>query len=458
MKGIQVLTIALFALMLAWVIGRFASADPQIAQHSIWLMIGWAVLAILCLSPGKRALPLPMFGLALTALILVYGWFMTMNAKTFFEIVPQEYPDRFWKGGPGSMTHNASVPRMIEITGLILIFFAAAKSRQSRSWRLLLAVMPILGALITIVGLYHRVLQAPSVWFIDQRHPPTFFAPFVYNGHAGAYQNFAGAIGFGFWVSAWGRAHSAKTLGWGILAAMCFLGGLATASKGAALILMMTLGLSVLFHRRKLWMMWREYRDRPQGMKLESKIFAVGSVVLVLVFGAVGIQKLLVRMDDFIEDASDGSAGTVEGRKGIMKVMLNMSAPDEGGWFGFGPGSFATIVPFFRDSVDPPITGRWLHGHSDPLQLVTEWGYLGALLWATLAVGALVCGRKTIQATRDSSSKALTRGMIVALVSMSAHSCFDFPYGIISLKLVAIFVAGLLWGGVVAGNRAKIKE
>lgn len=457
MKILERLVPVLFALMLFWVFGRFASADPSIAENSLWLIMVWGVFAIAILPRKKWKPTVPWIGSLIVALILTYGWFMIANAKAFFDLSEfgfQELTGRFWEWGPGTVAKKASVPIMMETTGLFLVFFAAVRARETRSWKTLLAVLPILGSVITMVGLYHRVIEAPSVWFIDQRHPPTFFAPFVYNGHAGAYLNFAGAIGFGFWVAACARRHTAMTLGWAILTAMCFLGSVATGSKGTALVLLITLGLCLWAHRRRLLTIWRDYREGPGGMRLEGRIFAIASVFLILVFGAVGVQKLIVRMDDFIEDARDGSAGTVEGRKEIMRVMWKMSAIDEGSWFGFGPGSFATVVPFFLANEDPPVRGRWLYGHSDPLQLVVEWGYIGAILWMAFAVGALVCGRKTIKSSRDSSSKDLTRGIMIGLGSMAIHSCFDFPFGILSLELVALFVCGLLWGG--AGSREKL--
>lgn len=454
MKKSELVVALLFASVVAWILGRFASADPAIAKHSAFLVMGWSLLTLLIL-PRSRFHSYSKVATIAMGIILADGWFMALNAKAsfdFMELSFQEQQQRLWNGGPGTMAKHASIQKMIEITGLSLAFLAAVRWRRRKSWSSLLAVFPILGAVITMVGLYHRVLGAESVWFIEVRHPPTFFAPFVYNGHAGAYLNFAGAIGFGFWVSALESGKSAKTLGWAILSLMCFLGTLATASKGATLILAITVGFSFFFHRRKILMAWRSLSENPENLKLEGKIFLVTSALLVLVFGAVGVQKLIVRMDDFMEDAQDGNAATFEGRKQIINVMLGMSAIDEGGWSGFGPGSFATVVPFFLSVVDDPPRGTWLHGHCDPLQLITEWGYLGASLWFIIALGGLVVGWKTIRSKRKSSSKPLTCGIMIALTSMGLHSCFDFPFGILSLKLVAVFCCGLLWGAVKSGQ------
>lgn len=450
MKKSEIAIVLLFALVMGCVFGRYGSANPKIAFNSLCLIVAWSTLALLIL-PGKRFfLPIPRLGLIIVALILVFGWFMVINARAYYlfgEIRFELISDRLWEEGPGSVTKEASVTKMFEVSGLFLCLFAAVRSRESKSWTGLLAIIPILGAMITLIGLYHRVLEAPAVWFVDQKHPPTFFAPFIYNAHAGSYLNFSGAIGFAFWISSLQRASSSKSIGWGIVTALCFLGAIATASKGAFLILLITLALCVLMHRKRLWEFCSSAKGRLGGQGFERKLLILASVVLVACFALVGGQKLVTRMNHFVEDAKDGSAGTVEGRKGIMRVMLKMGSEDEGGWVGFGPGSFESVVPFFLADEDYYIPGRWLHGHSDPLQLVVEWGYIGAALWVALALGAVYHGFRSLGEKGDFSSRPLTRGMIIALVSMTLHSCFDFPFGIFSLKLAAIFVCGLLWGG-----------
>jgi O-antigen ligase len=80
------------------------------------------------------------------------------------------------------------------------------------------------------------------------------------------------------------------------------------------------------------------------------------------------------------------------------------------------------------------------------LQLVVEWGYVGAALWLVFGIGGLVNAMNSLKKQGDADTPPLVRGMMIALIVMSIHSAFDFPFGILSVKCAAIFLLGLLWG------------
>ena len=449
MKKLEITFIVFFALVLALALGRNGSANPGIARNSLFWMVAWSVGALLIFPGNRLPLRISKSGLILVGLILGYGWLMVVNARAYYlfnELSFQEISGRIWEGGPGSIAKTASATKMIEVSGLFLVFFAAVRSRGSETWKRLLAILPLLGAVITIVGLFHRVLDAPSVWFVDQTHPATFFAPFIYNANAGSYLNFSGALGFSFWVSSFWKGSRSRTIGWAIITALCFVGVIATASKGAFLILLLTLGLCLFFHRKRLLKYLPGIWVELKGRGFEGKLIILAIIVMILSFAGVGVQNLITRMDSFIEDARDGSAATVEGRLTMMRMMGKMASLDEGGWVGFGPGSFEIIVPYFTVDEAYALGGRLEHGHSDPLQLLVEWGYLGAFLWIAFGLGALRSGLGGLKSRKEQAAKPLIRGMMIALISMTLHSGFDFPFGIFSLKFAAVFVCGLLWG------------
>ena len=143
----------------------------------------------------------------------------------------------------------------------------------------------------------------------------------------------------------------------------------------------------------------------------------------------------------------------------MMRLMLRMSAPDEAGWHGFGAGTFRHLVPYFAvdEAAEGVAAGRWWHGHSDPLQTLVEWGYLGALGWGFLGFGAMWCGwvlvRKRPPPVRT-GDVALLRGIMIALAGVGVHSCFDFPLSIYSIHLVAMLLCATLFG--VFGCRGEV--
>ena len=441
------LVLVFFFILNCIVFGLFGSASDEAAKFSLKLVSAWSVAALFLLPRSQVSPPLPVFALLSVLAILIHGWFMTLNAKAthrLFSFV--EISDRFWTEGPGSVVQEASFSKMVEVSGLFLVFFAALRSRESEEWKRLLGVFPILGALITVVGLYHRVVGAPSVWFVEETHPATFFAPFIYNANAGSVLNFSGALAFSFWIASFGQSVRGKAIFWGLITLICFSGAVATGSKGAFLILLLTLLLSVIAHRARFFSILSGSIHGLKKSGLESKVGLIMMSLIGLSFVAASLPVLISRMTTFVEDAQDGSAGTIDGRLGIMRVMSKMIRPDEGGFAGFGPGSFPTIVPYFLNDKAYYIPGRWIHGHSDPLQLLVEWGYLGSALWLLFGVGAVLNGGLILKKQAVSSlSRPLVRGMIVAIISLVIHSGFDFPFGNFSIKFAAVVVLGMLW-------------
>jgi O-Antigen ligase. len=59
-------------------------------------------------------------------------------------------------------------------------------------------------------------------------------------------------------------------------------------------------------------------------------------------------------------------------------------------FFGFGPGTFRVIFPYYTAGLGPDIEGIWRFLHEDYLQTLLEWGWLGGVLWGLLFFGGIV--------------------------------------------------------------------
>jgi len=449
-KFLKITPFFFLLLLVIFVFGAFGSAPEEIKKVSVVLIGGWSLYAVIFF-PRQWLVPkIPVFCLILVVAILIFGWLVTLNAKASYSFVDfsfKEIENRFWKQGPGTVTQKASIAKMWEVTALFLAFLAVVRSCESRWWKWVLGMFPVLGAAITCIGLYHRAIDASSVWLVDQIHPETFFAPYVYNANAGALLNFCGAIAFSFWISSLGQTILSRKVFWGLLTLLSFAGSVATASKGAFLVMLITVGLCGLAHRGRIFSTVTLGFKNLKSSKLESRVLAGTFLILVFLFFVVGLPSLLSRVTGLLEDLRAGDSATVNGRLGIMKVLLKMSYPNEGGYVGFGPGSFSIVVPYFLAKEEPVILGRWIHGHCDPLQLIAEWGYFGAAAWILFGSGALVRGVILLRRNVPSvSHRPLMRGAIVALTSLIVHSFFDFPFGLLSIKFAAMLAIGVLWG------------
>ena len=119
--------------------------------------------------------------------------------------------------------------------------------------------------------------------------------------------------------------------------------------------------------------------------------------------------------------------------------------PNEAYWHGSGPGTFPYLIPFYIPK-ESKLEVAWEYGHCDPLQTILDWGYFGALAWFTIGIGGVARGAYLLLKRKVPHDDIhLVKGMIISLIGVGIHSCFDFPLSILSIHLVAISLCGILW-------------
>ena len=421
-------------------------------------MAAWAtgIGALLCLFllPGRRSLrnfPV-ILGIA-AGVLLLFGWFMVANAshdhdsKTW-QFVRLEGPLFSW--APGSIVRSRSIGVMIELTLVLLALVAAVRASEGSAWRGLFALLALLGAAVALLGLFHKAAAAPTVYWIEDVSQPaqTFFAPYVYNANAGAFMNLCLPLAMGLALSGVGvERKRAAGIVWSLVAAIIIAGIVVAASKGAIIVLLLTLPIILIWNHRRLRVLIDGFFVQ-RGRKMERLLIMGALAVLILSFVAIGISFVIVRWNEFFGRFEDPSSTDLTGRYEIIKLMIRMSGWEEGGWHGFGPGTFRHLVPYFNTEVGTEIDGVWLHGHCDPLQTTVEWGWLGAAAWLVIGGGAVVSGLLLLRTKGllASADVPLVRGAVVALAMVGLHSVQDFPLSIYSIHLSAMLLCGVCWG------------
>ena len=139
-----------------------------------------------------------------------------------------------------------------------------------------------------------------------------------------------------------------------------------------------------------------------------------------------------------------------EGRWDAVRVATQ-AVPDAG-WFGFGPGTFSVIFPYYERVQKAKDPGGWSFLHEDYLQTLLEWGWAGVAGWAVIFLGGIATGIRVLTRLRKRKLKPAPRFyrilplVLIALSMIALHSIVDFPLQIASLQLYAATYLGICWG------------
>ncbi len=441
----------LLVIPLTWSVFAFGSADRQYRETAISLTAISAALGYLII-PKKSWFPrLGSIAWVSLGFLLCFGYFMVMNAKADHSTHTWSFTtlnDRLIPAGPGSITQSSSFRSLWELSAVIFAIIATSITTQTKAWRSVVGLIAVMGAMIAGIGIFHKSIAAKSVWLVDEWHAGSFFAPYIYNANAASYMNLSCALSLGLFL---GQSEGPRTriyrCLWFINALICGIGIIVASSKGATLILLLILLATLLFNKKRLFSLIRT-DAKPKNLVFEKRVLIAGIVTLVLGFAMVSSQNLVSRTQVLYSDIAEGGySESLGGRTAIMGLMQDMIKPSEGGWSGFGPGSFQHLVPYFAVKPGFNIRGRWMHGHCDPLQTIVEWGYFGATAWFTFGIGAVISGTRTLSRKSTSSKdRPMIRSMMIGLAATGLHSCFDFPFSIYSIHLSTMLLCGILWG------------
>ena len=110
------------------------------------------------------------------------------------------------------------------------------------------------------------------------------------------------------------------------------------------------------------------------------------------------------------------------------------------------PGSFEPVFASVVSANHLPAKGRWDKAHHDHLQTRVEWRWPGYSAWAILLFGSLWKGFGLVNKASSLSSRTLVISGTLSLGGVMIHTLIDFPLQIVSIELITLHIAGMLWG------------
>ena len=433
--------IFLVALIYApWAYGGTTSASIQIIN---WLLLAAFILWIVELAVGGRRPAFPRLLLFLVVALVGIGGWMALNATSIYDsdfhtFVPlRNFAPRL----AGSVDFAISAAWMLRGALLLCAILFVIDLSQSNRWLLRLwFTIGLVAGSIAFLGLLQKATGAQMIFW--QTAPvwgaTTFFATYYYHGNAGAYLNLVWPLTAGLAVRAFTKpSHPGMRALWISMLIVTIAAVVANTSRMAQLIaLLLLIALSVQLGPAFL----RKVSHTKKNVGL------AGTIAILLALFALGqathLEQPLNRWQSVSERIS------TDARWRASRVA--MSALCDIGFFGFGPGTFRAVFPFYNNVATKPAPGTWRFLHEDYLQTALEWGWLGSSLLALLFFGGIAIG---IRSYKKSAAQAWTprrrllqRLVAVALAGVALHALVDFPFQIASIQLYVATYLGLCWG------------
>lgn len=314
-----------------------------------------------------------------------------------------------------------------------LIFFAILDNLNRQDWvQGVSFALIFLAMAVSAYAIYQLAAKSPMVWYFEKpaqywgRGSGTYICP----NHLAGFLELILPVGLAFALV--GRLNHVFKVVLGYASLMMLAGVAVTLSRGGWVTTFLALLLFFGFLLK-----WRETRIR-----------AIACLVVLAIAGVVVAQKASNPTKRFEKMVTE--EGTVdEIRFALWKPAVNVWQDHL--WLGGGPGHFDYLFRRYRPAH---VQLRPMRAHNDYLNVLADWGLVGALLVAG-ALGSVAYAlfrswrflqRSNDLRTRMSNRSAFVLGAGVGLAAILIHSFVDFNMYIPGNAMIAVAWMAFLSG------------
>ncbi|HET6409559.1 MAG TPA: O-antigen ligase family protein [Chthoniobacteraceae bacterium] len=279
--------------------------------------------------------------------------------------------------------------------------------------------------------------------------------------HSIHYGGFMEAVGvFGFALAFWGKFRNWIRFIFGYIGVFCYAGVAISGSRGAYLSSVFSLAVFALLN---FWIVWRVRREKFARV---VAITLFGGTALVIAAGALmmkspalkkRVSTMLNQDLKILDYAAAAQAGAKEKPPIDIRIYNWQAAWDQfhvSPVWGTGAGTHLYYGRLFRR---PQLQPDPIHAHSDYLELLAEYGMVGAVGMGVFLLFHIGHGLRRFSSTlRDdfrgltpyepaqSNDLALSLGSLSAVAAYLAHSVVDFNLHIPGHAMIFAFIFGIL--------------
>lgn len=334
---------------------------------------------------------------------------------------------------PGTLDWSNSWPVVVHFLAMSLAFLCVIDlSKDPKNRWTFLRVISLTGLLIAVIGIFQKATFADSMLWIDTVYEErTFFAAFRYHANATSFLNLCWPASLVLFLRSFHvrESHLLRAI-WGNAFLFTFAALFINSSKYGHVVAIPSLVIAGLVFKKSL--------PSLRGLsKMNLVVGATVALVAVVVLALLSLELSAGKWQQLVQFEGDNS---LDRRLLTQGVCLKMAM--EAGPFGFGPGTFHLVFPFYTHPLGERLAGYWIHAHQDYLETLIDWGYIGGSLWIGLFVWGVIRGlRGRFRPAPELSREAA----LVALILVGLHALVDFPLQIGALQLISMIYLGMLF-------------
>lgn len=403
------------------------------------ILLVMALSVIHCLIGGGR----PVFSLPAYGLLAAAG-LLTFRARTASTGFPTSsclagtavlFSYLLVRAALSPVPYLARADILLMLSCLVSYLLAAFVIITARQRLVVVGALLALGLLHTGVAVVQTALGEDFMLFGFLRTPAGSRASgmFISPNHLAGFLEIAGVLGLS--VAWWSARKAAVRIFFGYATLCCYVGLLLSQSRGGVICAVFSLLVwgALTVHAG--------YLRNPRGFD-RVLLFSLAAVIVLLGVGGWFVAEH-IELRERLATALERDIRVANWQAALAQFR---TAPV----FGTGAGTHLYLGRLFRQpelQLDP------IHAHSDYLELLAEYGLVGAagmaFFLAAHAVGGLRALGRLGRALRGkpeagSDALALVIGALAAFAAMAAHSVVDFNLHIPANALAMAFLFGIL--------------
>jgi O-antigen ligase len=389
---------------------------------------------------GRRNLNFPRVLVIGACWLFAQGWIMALNAHFLYNPLTQMFRPN--PSGlsflPGAADTKLVCKAMLHYSSLLGILFVATDLLEDVRWRVrTFYTISLTGISIVLLGLAQKLSGARTVFWEHDPVSFTFFATYLYHGNAASYLNLVLPFLVGGAVMTLRNRELVQAWGFWVPATMlCLDSAFVNISKAGMVIAILLMALAcwgfAYLGGRAVWIFFKKNRIIPLAVS-----FAIVVPIAILLCSGTLMYRWHQLFRQFGWDYPR-----------LLTAQTCLAIIPKSGIFGFGPGTFVEIFPHFTNHLGSQIKGIWIHAHNDYLEMLIEWGWIGAFAWGAIVFGGVIrAARQLLQRRVESSTqdKIFLFCMLLALTGVLVHAAIDLPLETPSLQFYITIMVGACW-------------